>query len=187
MSLFLTLLLAHLLADFPLQTNTVFRLKMQGHKGLLLHVGIHLLVTAVLIEQAWRQWPALLLLGGIHYLIDWAKIRYFSYGRLLPGFVGDQLAHLATLLLIVALFPQMVPLFPASFLMVATAVAIIPALLTLGYIWATDQCRTAVVQHNVMRDQILQWSQTKLLPLAQQTGWAIISWLLFVAVCFFIK
>jgi hypothetical protein len=39
MTTFLALWLAHLLADFPLQTNRVFRLKIASNAGLALHVA----------------------------------------------------------------------------------------------------------------------------------------------------
>ncbi|NJO07801.1 MAG: DUF3307 domain-containing protein, partial [Chloroflexaceae bacterium] len=46
MHLLITLLLAHLFADFPLQTNRLARLKRTSLKGVLIHVLIYMVVTA---------------------------------------------------------------------------------------------------------------------------------------------
>ena len=167
MTAFATLLFAHLLGDFPLQTNRIFRLKLKGHKGLALHTTIHVVVTAVLIQNFWQYWPILLLLGAIHYLTDWIKIRYS--GRLLtPGFILDQFSHVFTLFLISLLVPTMDSVLPLWFLIPAILLASIQAFLTLICIWATDRC-------NVERqpDGWLTWASTRLLPLTQITGWAI--------------
>src|SRR5690606_27510716 len=74
MTTFLALWLAHLLADFPLQTNRVFRLKIASNAGLALHVAIHLLMTVLLVQQPARHLSLLLVLGVVHFLIDWTKL-----------------------------------------------------------------------------------------------------------------
>lgn len=176
MTLFTTLLFAHLLGDFPLQTNRIFRLKLQGHKGLALHAGIHVLVTAVLIQRFWQYWPFLLSLGIIHYITDWVKIKYSST-MLTPGFILDQFAHIATLFIIALFAPAMTGVLPLWFLIPAIILASIPAFLTLIYIWATDRCALEA-QPN---DQI-KWASTKLLPVSQITGWAIMITLATIAV-----
>lgn len=171
MTIFLTLLLAHLLGDFPLQTNRIFRMKVQGPKGLVLHAAIHVLVTALLIQNFWQVWPTLLILGILHFLTDWAKLRYAST-PLTPGFVFDQAIHLITLIIIAALSPQIIPVFPLWFLIPAVLLASIPAFLTFAYVWASDQCRA-----NTPRPQLsastIQWACEQLLPLSQKTGWII--------------
>ncbi|MBV7338501.1 DUF3307 domain-containing protein [Chloroflexi bacterium TSY] len=74
--IFATLLLAHLLADFPLQTNAVARLKMKGGWGLAPHILIHVAVLALLLQDPIRQGTLLLVLGCTHWLIDWIKVSY---------------------------------------------------------------------------------------------------------------
>lgn len=167
MTLFATLLFAHLLGDFPLQTNRIFRLKLQGHKGLVLHVTIHVLVTAVLIRHFWQYWPILLLLGFIHYLTDWIKLKY-SGNLLTSGFILDQIAHVLTLLFIALIAPTMTGVLPLWFLIPAIILSSIPAALTLIYIWATDRCSI-----ESQPKSHLKWASTSLLPLSQITGWAI--------------
>ncbi len=168
MTIFTTLLLAHLLGDFPLQTNRIFRMKLQGPKGLALHTAIHVLVTALLIQNFWQVWPALLILGILHFLTDWAKLRYAST-PLTPGFVLDQAVHLITLIIIAALSPQIIPVFPLWFLIPAILLASIPAFLTFAYVWASDQCRA-----NTPPTTTIQWACEQLLPLSQKTGWIIV-------------
>ncbi|HRQ40710.1 MAG TPA: DUF3307 domain-containing protein [Chloroflexota bacterium] len=173
MTIFATLLLAHLLADFPLQTNRIFRMKIQGAKGLTLHVLIHVLVTALLIRNFWQVWTTLLILGVLHYLTDWAKLRYAN-DPLTPGFVLDQAVHIITLIVITVLTPQIMPVFPLWFLIPAIVLATIPALLTFGYVWASDQCR-ANMPRPLVSTTTIQWACDQLLPLSQKTGWVIVA------------
>ncbi len=176
MTIFTTLLLAHLLGDFPLQTNRIFRMKLQGPKGLALHAAIHVLVTALLIQNFWQVWPALLMLGSLHYLTDWAKLRYANDPPLTPGFILDQVIHLITLLVIAVLTPRIMPLFPLEFLLPAIVLAVIPALLTFAYVWATDQCR-ANVSSPLLPNTTIQWACKQLLPISQTTGWVVMGML----------
>lgn len=84
---FLLLLAAHWVADYPLQGDFLSRAKSEGplrHYHLLAHSGIHagavLLVTASL--------PLALIEWLVHAIIDEAKVR----GR--TTFAQDQIAHL---------------------------------------------------------------------------------------------
>ena len=46
-----SLMVAHLLADFPLQTAPLIQLKQDGTVGILLHVFVHMLITTMLIDN----------------------------------------------------------------------------------------------------------------------------------------
>lgn len=133
MIVFFTLLLGHLIGDFPLQTNSVFQLKTRSNTGLLVHVSIHLLVTSILLLDPLSAWPALLFLGSAHFLIDWIKLRIPAIYET-PGFVLDQLAHTAVLVFIsmagaeLALRPM-----PLWLLFLALSAAFVPALAM--FIW----------------------------------------------------
>lgn len=93
--MFWNLLLAHFLADYPLQNSW-----MAAHKDrwqvLALHAGIHFAVMMLVISPAWRElWPYLLLLALVHFLIDRGKL---ALNALRPGWVVlpyliDQLLH----------------------------------------------------------------------------------------------
>jgi len=65
-----TLLLGHLVADFPLQTNTIVKLKHEGHSGILVHVLIYMGATAVLLQEPLRQLDLIVFLGVCHWIID---------------------------------------------------------------------------------------------------------------------
>lgn len=137
-----------------------------------MHAAIHVLVTALLIRNLWQAWPALLMLGFLHYLTDWAKLRYAN-DPLTPGFILDQAIHVVTLLVITVLTPQIIPLFPLWFLIPAVVLALIPAFLTFAYVWASDQCR-ANMPRPFLSATTIQWACNQLLPLSQKTGWIIV-------------
>lgn len=99
MNLIAALLLGHLIADFPLQTNWIYQLKMKSWVGVLLHSFIHVIVTACLIQPIFALIPLLFILGVIHFLTDFAKVR-IPAKRQAPGFVLDQLVHIVVLLLL---------------------------------------------------------------------------------------
>ena len=71
--MFWTLLLAHLVADYPLQSNWLIRVK-RTPWGLALHVAIHLVVMSVLVwpilPQVWRVVAAI---GVFHFALDAGK------------------------------------------------------------------------------------------------------------------
>jgi hypothetical protein len=99
---FWNLLLAHFLADFPLQSS-----RMAANKGrlpvLALHAGTHLAVMLLVLTPAWRElWPYCLLIAVVHFFIDYGKItlsaRLPGRGRLL--YLLDQLLHYATLIVV---------------------------------------------------------------------------------------
>ncbi|MDR7420308.1 MAG: DUF3307 domain-containing protein [Armatimonadota bacterium] len=105
MSVFLYLLLAHLVADFVLQPYELVRLKTRPI-GLLIHVAIHSVLTAVLVAPFMPGWPWIVpMLGAVHYVIDYAKVssRATDGPASFVVFVADQLAHLAVLAVIAAL------------------------------------------------------------------------------------
>jgi len=97
--MFYRLLLAHLLADFVLQTRWMVERK-RSPGGLALHVG---LVGLAALAVAWDRlavwWPWLLLVVAAHAAIDWVKLRLEPRLRLPPifPFLADQAAHLLTL------------------------------------------------------------------------------------------
>lgn len=107
--LFLTLLLAHLLGDFPLQTSAMVEGKSTGSRAYVVHGGIHFLVllfcVAVFAGTAWlgslRFWVAVPLYIAMHLAIDLGKHRLVT-ARKLPDstsvFVVDQALHAATIL-----------------------------------------------------------------------------------------
>lgn len=102
--MFWTLFLAHLLGDYPLQTDEMARAK-QHWPGLLRHVAVHLLLLLLLAgADRGRLWPYLLALAAAHLAIDVLKnvLRRRWPQRDFALYLLDQGLHLATLLLAAA-------------------------------------------------------------------------------------
>ncbi len=98
MDAILTLILAHLLADFPFQQRWLAAYKLENFMGVLLHAATHLAIGLLLFLPflgEGRVWTALLLVSGLHAAIDQTKIRLLKKSRLHPLFLffADQLLH----------------------------------------------------------------------------------------------
>ena len=166
MTIFLALLLAHLLADFPLQTNRIFRLKVAGNAGLVLHVLIHLLMTALLVGRPLHHLDLLGVLGVMHFVVDWTKLR-FPGERQWPGFLLDQLAHLISLGLLALWQPEVTAVLSLWVMFPLILLVSLPALLMLLWVWANDVQQDARYQAS----PAVHWASHRLLALSQQTGW----------------
>ncbi len=107
MFLFYRLLLAHLLADFPLQFTQLFRLKVSSRWGTAFHGGIFTLLALILAFPYLAHnsmWVFILLLGIFHILIDETKlslIRKFKVDNLWL-FLVDQGLHIGLIGLVAA-------------------------------------------------------------------------------------
>ncbi|MEM9755625.1 MAG: DUF3307 domain-containing protein [Pseudomonadota bacterium] len=98
---FAALLLAHMLADFPLQSTWIAHGKARRDpRALAVHIGTHFGAT-LLILGTWH-W-AIAALAAAHLAIDIAK-SFAPQGKLWP-FLADQLAHVVSLVAIAALVP----------------------------------------------------------------------------------
>ena len=87
----LSLLVAHLAADFVLQTRGIVEARCQTGlrriQGLVYHGLAHLLCGAVLLVGRWTS-PVLLALSGVvlaHVFIDWLKSRHERHKPLRPA------------------------------------------------------------------------------------------------------
>jgi len=105
MFIFLRLLLAHFIGDYPLQINRVYILKFRGLIGVIPHV---LIVTSCFILFSWPYlnqpllWGFILFLGVTHLIQDWLKVKI---GVIKPGnyfwfYVLDQLLHIGAISLL---------------------------------------------------------------------------------------
>jgi hypothetical protein len=93
------LLLAHIIADFPLQTDRIYRWKQQSAWGLAPHIMVHVVINVLLLSPFWRHtqvWIALLALAGAHAVVDRTKVilRREKPIEQLPAFAVDQVVHL---------------------------------------------------------------------------------------------
>ena len=165
MELTAALLLSHLVGDFPLQTNQIYRLKSQSWVGIALHVAIHVVVTALLIHQPLTVWPMLLLLGVLHFFIDLLKLR-LPIKRQSIGFLLDQAAHLSVLILLSRAWATAT----ASVLPLYTLMPMIIYglfLATLVFLWvAANELAASGFDHQ----PYIRWGRAHLLQLSQYAG-----------------
>lgn len=105
MLLFFSLLtLAHLAADFPLQTNWIFAQKERGWLGGLWHAScVGACLGLALLPWISNAEVAAIAAGVwvLHYIQDGLKVRLWDWRKkdILAGFVGDQIGHLAVIAL----------------------------------------------------------------------------------------
>jgi hypothetical protein len=99
------LLLAHIIADFPLQTDAVFAVKRDIKWGVFLH-GTLFLLTALLLTGPYLRFPAVI--GGLvflwlfHVAVDKTKLELAGrgLGDHLGYFLLDQALHIGAIVLI---------------------------------------------------------------------------------------
>lgn len=103
MFIFLRLLLAHFIADFPLQFDAIYKLKNRGLIGIAPHALIVAGCCALLSWPHWDKpmlWVFILMIGCTHLLQDSIKLSYSSIKHGFWAYTIDQLSHAATIGLI---------------------------------------------------------------------------------------
>lgn len=151
--MFWQFLLAHFIADYPLQTNWMVEAK-RTILGLMLHVGIHLVVLLIVAGSALPElWLHVLCLAAIHFGIDFGKNKFSEYQPTMKisGYFLDQLFHLFSIIGIAGIVNlENSPLLPNN-----TAIMGVGYLLV-GYVWYVTEriishdnqaYRTVVNQH----------------------------------------
>jgi hypothetical protein len=96
---FATLFFAHLIADYPLQSDWLVKAK-RTWPGLSLHVAIHLAVLLLLtLPHTAQLWPFLLALAAAHFAIDTFKNLLATYrAQWIAGpYLFDQLLHIVSI------------------------------------------------------------------------------------------
>lgn len=99
MNVFWLLILAHLIADFPLQSDKVYAIRLNCKWGFLLHIGIYfitnLIVSFPLLKFS-AFWFAVLFLTATHLVEDWLKVALTkkTVQDSIFIFLIDQLIHL---------------------------------------------------------------------------------------------
>ncbi|MFH1860281.1 MAG: DUF3307 domain-containing protein [bacterium] len=115
--IFCHLLLAHLIADFPLQFNEIFKLKLKSKWGVLLHCAI-IGVVAILFLLPYlftmRMWIVIIILIVTHFIVDYTKIAFTKKTENLDNlwmFLLDQCLHILTAWLVsLIIIPIQAPL-----------------------------------------------------------------------------
>ncbi|MDH5173682.1 MAG: DUF3307 domain-containing protein [Elusimicrobiota bacterium] len=102
MFIFYRLLLAHVIADFPLQFTSLYRFKTKSPLGSFVHSGIFGLLAVLLAWPYWnltRMWGFIFFLWFVHAIQDWLKVLVFEKYRLnnIWVFILDQFLHIGFL------------------------------------------------------------------------------------------
>ncbi len=116
-TVFWHLLFAHLLSDYPLQSEWLIENK-RNPWGIGLHVLIHFVVMFALVGSAREViWPKLLLLAGIHFLLDYSKrvLNERWPKRAMAQYALDQVLHIISIFVVSlwigqSLDPNLMPL-----------------------------------------------------------------------------
>ena len=164
MHLFATLLLGHLIADFPLQTNWVFALKVKSSWGIALHVAIHVFITAILLGGSSSSLLLLLLLGLLHFACDWYKLNSSCRSQVC-SFLLDQAAHVAVLVLLAILFPISEPALVEWIVLSALFYAFIPAFMVFTAILGIEMS-----SQGADRPVMIEWARKKGISASQTMG-----------------
>ena len=172
MSLFTTLLLAHLLGDFPFQTNYIYALKLKGGYYVIPHALIHVAITAVLIGNLSTSWPLLIILGIVHFSIDWFKVSTPLYTPDID-FIIDQLMHVASLALLAYFMPHITPLLPMTITFWGSILSLVPAIMMFSWVYALTQKE---------KEPIILWMQDSMCLISQRTGQGIVLALVLVSI-----
>lgn len=169
MHLLTTLLLAHLFADFPLQTNALAKLKKTSLTGVFIHVLIYVLITSLVIREPARYWALIGGLGTIHFLIDSLKTRQ-SQSVETFYFVIDQCLHFLSIGIATCLTFFYYPEPPQSILpygvvLVGVGFALVLAFMVFCWVWVNS-----LNEEQVKRHYFLQWAKHQMLELEQRIG-----------------
>jgi len=102
MFVFYRLLLAHVIADFPLQFTSIYRFKIKSILGSFVHSGIFSLLAILLVWPYWnltRMQEFIFFLWLVHGIQDWLKVVIFEKYRLdnIWVFLLDQSLHIGFL------------------------------------------------------------------------------------------
>jgi hypothetical protein len=132
---FWPLLFAHLLADYPLQTDWIVMNKNRS-AVLFLHVSIHFLVGFIIVLIfVPRAWPFVILLSGIHFLIDSGK-NYVNKSKpnwVIAPYLLDQIIHISTIIIVANLIAEFTNVLPYAIQPLWLIVLI--AYLVVTYVW----------------------------------------------------
>jgi len=105
MFIFLRLLLAHFIGDYPLQFNKIYSLKFKGFTGVIPHVllvTISFIILSLPYLNLGLLWIFILFIATIHLIQDWLKIKCstVTIDNYLWFYLLDQILHVAALSLI---------------------------------------------------------------------------------------
>ncbi|MEO0916478.1 MAG: DUF3307 domain-containing protein [Pseudomonadota bacterium] len=119
----LALLLAHLLADYPLQNSWILANKKKP-EAMAAHIGIVFVLSFIALKG---EILPTLTIAGTHLVIDLIKTHY-APDKLWP-YITDQLAHYAVIVGVLWFWPDLAVLWPDATIWVQYALAVSAGLL----------------------------------------------------------
>ncbi|MEZ4622460.1 MAG: DUF3307 domain-containing protein [Caldilineaceae bacterium] len=172
MNLTAALVVGHLIADFPLQTSWVYRFKTESWLGVVLHSAIHVIVTALLIHPLRSALPMLIVLGILHFITDFTKLRVPAK-RQTPGFVIDQMAHLVVVMMLAQYWEgHITASLPNALLFFLIGYGTFLGGMIFLWVLACDLAKSGLGSKPMVR-----WARTNLLTLSQYAGLSLVFFL----------
>lgn len=106
MNVFLLLLLSHLIADFPFQTNFVFKARYKYKYGGIFHILIHTVLNIFFLTPYilyYQTWIGIGIISITHYFIDRMKKSN------IVTFLLDQVLHIAIIIVVAFIMRDLKP------------------------------------------------------------------------------
>lgn len=161
-----TLLLAHMIADFPLQAGFIYRWKIKSLYGLVVHALLHSVATALLFQKFFTLFPILLLIGICHFMVDWVKINTPTQ-RLTVSFLLDQAIHGSILALLAFGIPDSQPVIAPWLISITLVCMLLPFLLMFFWMVSSDMVQKG-------HPFPFAWDRNNLIHWSKQSGWVIL-------------
>jgi hypothetical protein len=160
--MFWSLILGHLLADYPLQSKWMVSNKM-NYRVLIVHVVIHFLVSFVLVSIVnFRAWPLVLVLALIHFVIDSGKnfVNKIKPEWILAPYVIDQILHFLSIYGIANFIGSAygVAVFSQKPLWLILAIVYV----SITYVWQISE-RILVYQDPTYRDRVIEYAMSRMI------------------------
>ena len=116
MIVFIKLLIAHFLSDFPLQPNSWVidkQNKKEKSSKLYFHFGVHLVIMSLFLQDL-KYWKGILIIALIHLVIDISKLYIQNESNKRILFFIDQFLHLLILLIVAEYYSPFIKIISNS-------------------------------------------------------------------------
>jgi hypothetical protein len=173
--MFWYLLFAHLLADYPLQSNWMV-LQKTRFRILLLHVATHFGILVLVVGMAWRTtWPYILALTIFHLLVDLFK-NYVNKVRpswIVGPYIIDQIIHYLSIWIVAAWIESRTSSQPLPFTRGVLIIASVYLLIT--YVWFISE-RILVYSNTSYRKEVVEQLWTRMVSRALMLSGLLLVW-----------
>lgn len=179
--MFWYLLFAHLLADYPLQSNWMV-LQKTRFPILLLHIAIQFGALLLVVGLAWRViWPYLFVLVLFHLALDLVKnhLNKLRPEWVIGPYIVDQFIHYISIWLVAVWIESRTPGLPLPFSREVFVVASVYLLVT--YVWFISE-RILVYANTSYRKEVVEQLWTRMVSRAAMLSGLLLVWRLFLPV-----